>query len=165
MSTGTRPSSPVPPPRVPRALTAASIASILACAAWGLRPVRARPPDAPAIEAAVRVAPTARTPLDLDAFNAPVWVAPPSPPPEPEPPRPPPPPPPLKLQLLAITREGGDVRAVLYDPDADRLSVVRAGDAVAGRRVERVEPGAVALRDFSGLRTLALREDRAGRTP
>lgn len=102
--------------------------------------------------------------LDLDPFRAPIWVAPPGPAAEAEPAKQAPPPP-LKLQLLAITREGESYLAVLYDPETDRLHVVGAGESVGGRSVDSVEAGAIALRDGSGVRTLALRDDRQGGGP
>lgn len=134
-------------------------AGVVACAAWGLRPVAPRRIEVTPMETASREDIIVQlAALDLDAFRAPVWVAAPAPPPPPSrvaDPRP------LKLQLLAITRERDAYRAFLYDPDADRLLVVGDGQAVGPRSVERVTPDAVVFRDGASERTLALREDRA----
>jgi hypothetical protein len=98
--------------------------------------------------------------LDVSAFSAPLWVAPPAPPPAPAPP---PPPPSLKLQLIAIVREGGadgeqgaTSAALFYDPDSDRLVTLRAGDRIAGRTIERVTSASVELREGAATRTLVL---------
>lgn len=103
--------------------------------------------------------------IDLAAFDAPLWrmvEAPPPPPPRPVVQAPPPPPPPLKLQLLGISIQGDQRRAVLYDPDQDRVFIVASGDSVAGRDVESITEDTVHLRDRSGVRMLAL---KAGRAP
>ena len=94
-------------------------------------------------------------PLDVEAFRCPLWVAPPAAPP---PAAPPPPLPALRLQLLAIVKDGTGYRAMIYDPDADRVFAAGTGDTAAGRKVERVTASDVQLRDGGGLRTLALRE-------
>ncbi|MFM9995673.1 MAG: hypothetical protein ACKVU4_07720 [Phycisphaerales bacterium] len=121
--------------------------------------------EPPTLGATRPPSPAARLPdLDLDPFHAPVWVAPPAPADEAEPAKPAPAPP-LKLQLLAITRAGEDYRAALYDPETDRLHVVGAGESVGGRSVDRVEANAIALRDGSGVRMLALRDDHPAAAP
>jgi hypothetical protein len=143
---------------------AACLGAVALAAWWAFAPLEA--PDltvpelneADAAPGAVRLAS-----LDLEAFRAPLWVAPPAPP-EPEPaPAPPPPPPPLRMQLLAVVGGPGAYSAVLYDPDADRLVVVAAGESLAeGRVVEGVTASGVSIRDDQGVRTLALREERGG---
>jgi hypothetical protein len=103
--------------------------------------------------------------LDLIAFRAPLWIAPsppPPPPPQPRPEPPPPPPPPLKFHLLAIVREADALKAVLYDPDTDRLLVVAEGEPLGSRRIERVHPSAVDIRDDRGVRTLSLADAPPG---
>lgn len=98
--------------------------------------------------------------LDVAAFDVPVWLAPPPPPVvelAAKPAAPSPPPPPLKLELLGIIREGNAYRAVVYDPDTDKVAVVGSGDSLAGRKVDRVSVDALAIRDASGIRTLTLK--------
>lgn len=102
------------------------------------------------------------TSLDLGAFRSPLWITPPPPPP---PPAPPPVPPPVRLQLLAVIHEEGVYKAVLYDPDADRVVVVAQGETLGTRTVERVTEAGVQIRDGSGLRTLALRQPQPGGGP
>ncbi len=149
---------PHPPPtpfagrtRLPRWLPTACAAAVLSCAAWAFWPLPARTIDAAPYE----VPPTTDSPraaLDLDAFRAPVWIA---AAPAVKAPAPPPPPP-LRLQLLAIVRDGGALRAALYDPDSDRLFVVSSGETIGGRTVETVTADRVDLKDAFGVRTLSL---------
>jgi hypothetical protein len=96
-------------------------------------------------------------PLDVKAFDTPVWTiaaapqapAPPSPPP--------PPPPPLKLQLIGILREAEQYKAVLYDPDSNKLFVVATGEEAQGHMIDRVAADAITVRDGALVRTLKLR--------
>jgi hypothetical protein len=102
--------------------------------------------------------PAPRTRLDLAAFDRAMWLAPAAPEPvkfaaE----KPATPPPPLTLQLLGLVSEGGTTKAVLYDSAADRVRVVAVGDSIGDRTVERIDPQGVAIRDGTGLRTLALK--------
>lgn len=117
------------------------------------------------------------TPLDLAAFRAPLWVAPPVPlaspstKPAPDaPPPPPPPPPPLKWQLLAIIAEpgGGDAahagftpRAMLYDPETDAILDLAAGDHHAGRSVESITQDSITIRTGRHTHTLTLERPTA----
>lgn len=147
--------------RVPRMLLAGCAVAVGMCAAWAVWPTFVQAalvlPQQSAAEGG-RPAITLAA-LDLDAFRVPVWVAP-TPPPAPE--KPAPPLPPLKLQLLAIIREGEVYKAALYDPDADKVLVVAAGETLgAGRAVEAVTATAVSVRDAGGrgVRTLALRDE------
>lgn len=146
--------------RVPRLLLAGCAAVVAMCAAWAAWPIAVEPVPVSAGAAVVTERPaTTIAALDLDAFRVPVWVAP-TPPPAPE--KPALPPPPLKLQLLAIIREGESYKAALYDPDADKVLVVAAGETLgAGRAVEAVTATAVSVRDAGGrgVRTLALRDE------
>jgi hypothetical protein len=142
------------------------LGAVAAAAVWAFSPLETpdlAPPPAAAPAEAPAAGPVAA--LDLSAFRAPLWIAPPPPPPpvvavrEPEPP----PPPPLKLQLLAIVREGdGSYRALVYDPDTDRLMTLAEGEKLGARTtVETVTAGEVRLRDGGrGLRTLALCDDQ-----
>jgi hypothetical protein len=101
--------------------------------------------------------PTSLPPLDANAFNTPVWTiaAAPRPPALPSPA--PPPPAPLKLQLIGILREDGEYKAVLYDPDINRLFVVATGEEAEGHKIDRVAADAISIRDGALIRTLALK--------
>jgi hypothetical protein len=125
-----------------------------------VKPAVIEPPNATDTEA--KDAPVALAALDRDAFRAPLWVAPPAPPPMAAAP---PPLPPLKLQLLAVVHEGGEggtYKAMLYDPDSDKILLAGNGDTVVGKKVEKVTAAGVQIRDGTGLRTLALRTDQPG---
>jgi hypothetical protein len=92
--------------------------------------------------------------FDRAAFRAPLWIAPPAPPP-PAPTVAAAPPPPLKLQLLAIIKEDGDqgqvsYRAMVYDPDSDKVMVVASGESIAGRTVESIDQAALRIKDEKG---------------
>lgn len=137
-------------------------------AVWAFLPVSL--PVRTDTEATVDVAPVdprmhQLPPLNLAAFDAPVWVVPPAPEPPVVAAPPPPPPPPLKLQLLGVsveqTVDGPVYRAVLYDPDVDAIHVVAAGESVAGRRVTRVTSSDVSIALGDSHATLALRPDQA----
>ena len=134
---------------------------VTACVLWAFLPLeapRATPPRTDASQPEVAIA--ARPAFDVAAFNAPLWVAPPpvkvaqASPPAP----PPPPPPPLKWQLLAIVKEESLYKAVVYDPDTDKVLVLGEGDESGLCRIARVTPTSVDVRDAAGVRTLALRE-------
>lgn len=119
---------------------------------------------------------SALAPIELTAFDAPIWYAPPAAPePLPAPvvvetkPAPPPPPPPLKFQLIAIATRSVPARdgsasftvfqAIVYDPDNDTLVTLETGQALApGRSVELVDAASVSFRDGTHIRRLALRE-------
>ena len=100
-------------------------------------------------------------PLQLAAFQTPLWVA---PIPPPAPPTPPPPPPPLKLQLIAITSgpsEHPEARgALIFDPDQSKLLTVSVGDRIGSRTVLRITDAMVELDDAQGSRQLALKGER-----
>jgi len=157
----------------PAIRTAVAIALVTLLTWWAFMPLpevtidtpRESPPNLP------RSAPEpTRLALDLAAFHAPLWIAPPSPPAPTPVPKPEPPPPPLKLQILAIVRESGGAddhggnRALLYDPDTDKPIWVRPGQTIGRRTVERITAEAVELRDGTLLRTLALREPKLAST-
>jgi hypothetical protein len=137
--------------------------AVLGTGLWALAPLTdpaglSAPTEGIGLDAAPP-APDAPVALDLTAFGAPLWLAPPPPPPKPAPKPPAPPPPPLRLQLVGIVVEAGGAKAVLYDPDTDVLHIVAAGAAVGTCAVETVTASAVTLRDGAGVRTLALRDD------
>ena len=110
--------------------------------------------------AASPLGPSSSLALDLAAFRAPLWVAPPAPPPPPTPAPIKPPPPPLKWQLLAIEHNERGDSALLYDPDADNLLRVRPGESLGDRAIEKITTAGVEIREAGALRTLALRPDR-----
>jgi hypothetical protein len=131
----------------------------LAAAVWAFVPLHAPTIEASNVDAPKpKAEPIALAALDSEAFRAPLWVA---PPPPSAPAAPPAPPPPLRLQLLAVVHEGGVYKAMLYDPDADRILVAAQGDSPAGKKVEQVTANSVKIRDATGVRTLALKEGAA----
>lgn len=147
-------------------LIAVGAIGLIAAAIWAAAPLRL-----PAIETGPERSPVALAssegaePLDIDAFRAPLWVAPPAPPepaPEPEPERPPPPPPPLRVELIAIVAENGVFSAILYDPAADSVLVVKAGHELSGGRVvEAIDATGLSVAGPRGVQRLALAgEDR-----
>jgi hypothetical protein len=138
--------------------------SIAACGVWAFMPLGRAQVDVPRISpSAAAAGQPAQVALDLAAFNAPVWVAPAAPSPPPPALAEAPPPPPLKWQLLAIVREDTGDRALVYDPDSDRLLVLREGDESGPRRVERVTATTLDVRGGVGVRTIALRDAAGGR--
>ncbi len=110
--------------------------------------------------------PPSITPLNLASFDAPVWLTrleapPPAPIPEV---RPAPPAPLPRLELVGIERSQNDdgmpfYRAVLYDLDAKRLLVVKAGDRLekSARTIANVTSTALTITDGSSIHTLALK--------
>lgn len=137
------------------------LACVTACVLWAFLPLetpRATPPQTDASQSEVAIA--ARPEFDIAAFNAPLWVAPPPPVKiaQAAPPPPPPLPPPLKWQLLAIVKEESHYKAVVYDPDTDKVLVLGEGDESGACRIAKVTPTSVDVRDAAGVRTLALRE-------
>jgi hypothetical protein len=146
-------------PTIPscRAIVFLGGTAMLGCAIWMCSPLDAVGTQNPEPPTRTPKAPRREpTPLDVTAFRAPLWVAPASPAQA----RAPEPPSPLRLQLIAIIREAGAFKAVLYDPDADTLTVVGAGDTIAGRTIERVGSAELTLRDGGRSRTLSLRIER-----
>ena len=132
---------------------------VAACGVWAFLPLEPARVNVPEIATGTTAAPaTARHALDLAAFSAPLWVAPPPPPKVAEAAPPPPPPVPLRWQLLAIVREESGYKALVYDPDTDKVLALGEGDESGPRRVARVTPTSMDVRDASGVRTIALRE-------
>ncbi len=131
-------------------------------ALWPIRPAVFAPLDAAPIPDSTSAGAVPTPTLDLAAFDRPVFTiaAPPELPKPAAAPPPPPLPPPLKLQLLAIEKLGDGFRAVLYDPDADKVVTVASGNTVAGRTVARVAAEGVVLSLGSLEQPLLLRADR-----
>jgi hypothetical protein len=126
--------------------------------AWALVPTYPAVIEAPSLEAANAAAdlpPPA--PLDVKAFETPVWTIAAVPQPPAPPPPPPPAPPPFKLQLIGIIKEAEVYKAVIYDPDTNKLFVVASGEAAAGHTVERVIADSITIKDGALVRTLALK--------
>lgn len=144
-----------------RLTTVAGVAIVLLCGMWALwplpraevEPVRVEPPEPAGDDAAP-------APLNLAAFDVDLWHVPPQPVAAAEVTEPPPPPAPLRLQLIGILTETGEDGArrlaALYDPDADRLHIVAAGESVGSLTVAAVRTGGVELSDARGSRTLEL---------
>ncbi len=151
----------------PWPLRIASAVALLGSCLWAFWPLGPSRLGVPEIGVAAEAPAEPASPvLDVAAFNAPLWVAPPTQPPPPPAPSvvaTPPPPPPLKWQLLAIVREGDAYKALVYDPDADKVLTLAEGDHAGPRRVARITPTSVDVRDGAGVRTLALREQAGGR--
>lgn len=154
---GAHPGVPPGVPISPRAWWLA-VTLVAGAAAWAFGPLGTTSPSSePVTIPSNPSAEPTRVALDTAPFSAPLWMAPPPlpvPPPQPEPL---PPPPPLRLQLLAIMGSGDDLRAVLYDPDSDKVLIRKAGESAAGATVQRVDSNEIELVDTAGSRTLALR--------
>ncbi len=122
---------------------------------WALVPTHPTVIEAPSLEvanAAADVPPPA--PLDVKAFETPVWTIAAAPQPPAPPPPPPPAPPPLKLLLIGIIKEAEVYKAVIYDPDTNKLFVVASGQDAAGHTIDRVAADAITIKDGSLVRTL-----------
>lgn len=166
--------TPAPRARRKVPLTAIAAVSSIALAAWWALAPTASSSSAPVEEldaAALEPPPPPRAamiePVDVAAFRLPVWMLPPEPAREetadaPTPPSPPPTIPPFQMQLLAIVREldadGLRYRAILYDPQSDRIVTAVEGQAIGPRVVESVDAGSLVLRGpgRTGPCTLAL---------
>jgi hypothetical protein len=132
--------------------------AVVAASAWALWPPSTPQVDTPSLAFLVEpVEPPKLPPLDVRAFDTPVWTI--AAALQPSVPAPPtlPPPPPLKLQLIGILKGGQDYKAVLYDPDSNKLFVVATGGEAQGHKVDRVTADAIAIGDGALIRTLALK--------
>lgn len=130
------------------------VAAISLSTVWALLPL-----PKPAEESVqVRVSPQTTdetAPLDLAAFSAPIWYAPPVEAVVEE--AKPEPPPPFDLQLIAIVDIQGRLGAIFYDPALDALVQVEPGQAIGqGRVVSAVEAASVLIDDHGRSRTIAL---------
>lgn len=152
-----------------RLITIATMAVVGITAWWAFRPLPAPEWPEAAAAAGSAPAPVQLAALDIRAFSAPLWVAPPAPPAAPAPPPPPPPLPPFKLQLIAVVQEPAStstgqmqtMAALMYDPDTDKLITLKAGEEVSGRTIIAITSKGVELRERTTTRTLALREEVA----
>lgn len=141
----------MPVPRRSNLLVLFLLAITAASAWWALAPVRldiqtssTAPIPLPAV---APVFSSEQASLDTSGFRAPIWVAPPASanatadlvgPPPPPTPTPPPLPPPRHLQLLAIVREDGTLKAILYDRNEDRLLNVVPGEQLGAHTVASI---------------------------
>lgn len=71
-----------------------------------------------------------------------------------------PPPKPPRLQLIGIIDDGRQLRAALYDPEADRLLIVATGDRVKQHTIT-ITADAVELANGRATHRLTLRKDRS----
>src|SRR5690606_31038144 len=132
------------------AIIAAAACALAIAGAWTLRqtpaaqhnlPDLTAPQEAPAQESDGEA-------LNLAAFQARIW----NPRPDPvehkvaEAKPAAPPPVPLRLQLVAIVRDGEELRAALYDPDANELRLATVGESVARHTITIVDATGVELR-------------------
>lgn len=143
------------PASMPRLTLGGLIAASL-CATWALFPLPTSLEEQDRSPATLAPTAEAPSPLDLAAFSAPIWYA---PPPEPvvQAPRPEPPPPPFDWQLIAIVTDQGRLGAVFYDRSQDALVQVFTGESVGRDRiVAAIEPAAVSIHDHGHVRTIAL---------
>jgi hypothetical protein len=74
------------------------------------------------------------------------------------------------LQLVAITRESAEPEkaiyaATLYDPDEDKLFVVRTQDKVGEKRVDEITSKSVRLSIGQSTHELILADGSQSRTP
>ncbi|MDP1661044.1 MAG: hypothetical protein Q8L55_03935 [Phycisphaerales bacterium] len=133
-------------------------AAALPLLVWALWPIGERDlPSGPAPAPVARAGASQRLPLQIAAFDAPIWTL------DPPLPAPSTPPPPLRLQLVGMVRDsgagtGGVLKAVIYDPDADGLVVVAEGARVGPRTVTRIDATGVTLTDATGTRRLLMEQ-------
>ncbi|MCH8342415.1 MAG: hypothetical protein IH983_00320 [Planctomycetes bacterium] len=67
----------------------------------------------------------------------------------------------IRLQLIGIINDGGALKAALYDPDTDRLLIVRSGDRIRRHTVTAISAEGVELSDGRSTTRLTLIEDRS----
>lgn len=134
---------------------------LLVSGLWALWPVRMPTISAREFAAGHDPAPASSSlALDLSGFNAPVFTLPPTPKVEVAASPPALPPPPFKAQLLGIERVEGDIqafRAVMYDPEMDKIVHRGTGDSVMGRTIVSVTEKEVSVKLGQGTTTLSLR--------
>ena len=139
--------SPVPddplvhPRRVARRWRWAALLAVplLVWAVWPNRLPELTVVSAGAVTPALPPAVTQRPPLRLAVFDAALWTL------DPPPPAPTAPPPPLRLQLVGMVRDAGALKAVIYDPDTDELTVVAEGTRIGPRTVTRIDEAGVTV--------------------
>lgn len=147
--------------------------AMLGAWAWALWPIAQTPLTLATTDKASSPAKPTAVAFNPDAFDVRLWTPPPAPPATPIVAQKPAPPP-IKLQLIGISREAAEpgkdavLRAALYDPDADKLLIVAAGETLtpgSGRplTVASLTAEAVELSDGETTRKLSLNDER--RTP
>jgi hypothetical protein len=138
---------------------------IVTSGVWALLPLRSAAPPAIELDRIESRAPTDvdRSPLNLAAFEAPIWIAPPARESAQETtPAPAPPPPALiTLELVAIERTAEAPRAALYDPKERKLHMAQAGAIVAGHEIGVIGDNEVTLTIQGRAGVLVLRETQA----
>ncbi len=68
---------------------------------------------------------------------------------------------PIRFQLIGIINENGQLRAALYDPDTNRVLIVKSGDRIDELTVTAVTAESVELSDGKTTSRLALIEERS----
>lgn len=153
--------SSIPRRRIPelfRPRVLACAAFLFGCGLWAFTPLEARLPPEPAPSRSTPTkVPTGPLPFNAAAFHTPVWISPAKEEALADVSPPPPPAPPVRFQLVAVIRGESGHKAVLYDPDADRLIVLGENQSSRGLTAIRLTPTSVDLSDNAGVRTLALR--------
>lgn len=144
-----------------RAVLVASASLVGACGLFAILPARVRPLPDVVSGSATTPPPAARPPIEPVSFSSSLWAVKPPPPPAraTAPAPPPPPPPPLKLQLLGILTEQDGPRAVLFDPESEKASVLAKGQSIAGRTVESIDASSVSFRSPAGHQRLSLQRE------
>lgn len=145
-------------PELSRPLVLACAACLFGCGLWAFSPMDATfPPQ----RTPSRFHPTNTAigplPFNAAAFHVPIWVSPAKEEAIADASPPPPPAPPVRFQLVAVIRGERGHKAVLYDPDTDRLIVLGENQSSRGLTATRVTPTSVDLSDDTGVRMLALR--------
>ncbi len=118
-----------------------SVAAVTLVGMWTFWPQKRT--IAPIEMAAVTTVNESIAPLELKAFDAPVWTLAALPPP---PPPPPAPPPALTEQLLAVSvTDANQPSAMFYRPSEDRILTVHVGDLIGGRTIKAIAADKVTL--------------------
>jgi len=131
---------------------AVAIPLLAGCGYWAFAPIPTARAASIAMERPASAPAVAEDTFDLRAFStARLWTAPaPAVPSAQDPGASPGSGSPLRLQLIGITSEGTALVACLYDPDADRILLLRGGDRLGAHTVERVTDREVAFHGESG---------------
>lgn len=137
-----------------------SVIALLLVGIWALWPLSPAATQAPSVLTSATAARIPIAPLDLSGFERPLWTVAAAPAP-PANTAAPPPPPALRLQLLGITEDptSHERRAVVFDPEGNRILILASGDAVGPRSVKAIEPTAVTFALGEVTQSLALRPD------
>ena len=143
-----------------RALTVGCGVCLLICGVWA-----SFLPTPPLVDLSITVDTQAipqvdpGKPFNTAAFHVPLWIA----PPVVEPPPvvtavTPPPPAPLRWQLLAIIQEESTLKAMVYDPDTDKVYIMSRGDHLGSRTISNISSLSIHVQDTQGSRVLALHD-------